>query len=166
MAFSVSNDYLTGRKPVPTPAETDITAVRFSLSLATADLALNTIGNIGILPAGYVPVGIILDSDDLDSNVSPTITWDIGVSNAAVSNGVQGTGVTAISTATADGGAAWTAAASNISQAGGQVQLYSKPISRVTPTAYDRYVVLKATAGAATAAAGEVGLTLLYRAAQ
>src|SRR5574343_690630 len=104
MAFSstTTNDFLTGRKPVVFPAGCEVVAQRFSLPVVTGDLTLNNLGNIGILPAGCVPVGVLFDSDDLDSNASPTIAWSIGVSNASVTNNVQGQTPTAISTATAD----------------------------------------------------------------
>ena len=52
MTFSKSNDQLTGRKPALFPAGCEVVAERFELDLATGDLALNTIGAVGILPAG------------------------------------------------------------------------------------------------------------------
>ena len=164
MPFSAAatNDFLTGRAGIISPSDSGGYAVRYRLPLATADLALNTIGNIGILPAGCVPISIVFDSDDLDSNASPTIAWQIGISNAAVVNNIQGATATAVSTAAADGGAAW-ATGITTSQAGGQAQSYSRALSRVTPTTYDRYIVLQATTAAATAVAGEVGLTITYR---
>lgn len=163
MTFATKNDYITGRKPVPTECEVGMIAVRFAQSVAAGEMTLNALDNIGILPAGCVPVGVIVDSDDLDSNGTPTLAWAFGVSNAAVgSNGTQGTTPTDISTAPADGGAAW-ATSVTTSQAGGQAQFYSKAISRVTPVGHDRYIVAKSTTAAATGAAGELGLTLLYR---
>ena len=89
-ATNTTNDYLTGRKQ-PVSADTFGTcAVRYGLPLATGDLTLNNIGNIGILPAGCVPVGLLVDADDLDGNGTPTLQFAIGVSNAAVANGIQG----------------------------------------------------------------------------
>lgn len=163
MAFANSNDYLTGRKPVVSADSFGTCALRFSLAMVAGDLTLNNVGNIGILPAGCVPVGLLVDSDDLDTNASPTVAFAIGMSNAAVSNNVQGATPTDISTAAADGGAAW-ATAITVGQAGGQVQPLSKALSRVQAVNYDRYIVLKATTAAATGAAGEFGVTLLYRA--
>ena len=164
MTFSVNatNDFLTGRTPTVTPSDSSDNTVRFRLPLQTADLALNTIGNIAILPAGCVPVSILFDSDDLDSNATPTIAWSVGVSNASVVNNIQGVTPTALSTASVDGGAAW-ATSILTSRNSGQDMLTSRALSRVAPTTYDRYVVLQATTAAATAVAGEVGLTLTYR---
>ena len=39
MSFTNSNDYITGRKPAVYPAGCEVVAMRFPLSLATADLA-------------------------------------------------------------------------------------------------------------------------------
>lgn len=166
MAFAATttNDHLTGRTPVPFPAGLETISQRFKLPLATADLALNTVGNIGILPAGCIPMQVIIDSDDLDSNGTPTIAWSIGISNGAVTNNQQSASGTDISTAAADGGAAW-GTGITVSQAGGQVQVFSKALSRVTPVNYDRYIMLKATTAAATAVAGEIGAMIQYRAA-
>lgn len=155
MAFTNSNDYLDGRKPAPTPAGGEVVACRFSLSLVAGDLDLNDIGAVGILPAGCVPVALIYDSDDLDSNGTPTIAASVGILNS---------GGTDLSTAAADGGAVWGSGITT-SQAGGQAQVVSKALSRVTASTSDRKIGVKFTTAAATAAAGELGLTLLYRAA-
>lgn len=152
MAFSNTNDYLTGAKPVPTPTGGDVVATRFSLALKTTDLALNTVGAVGVLPANCLPVAVLLDSDDLDSGTA-----------AAMSVGILDSAGTDISTAAADGGAAW-GASITVAQAGGQAQVLSKAISRVQPSNHDRKVGIKVTTAAGTAVAGEVGITLLYRA--
>lgn len=162
-ATSTTNDYLQGRTPIIAPSDTGDITVRFKLPLAIGDLTLNNLGNFGILPAGCVPVSLIVDSDDLDSNASPTIVWQLGVGNGAVTNNVQSSTTTAISTATADGGAAW-ATGVTVSQAGGQIMPFSKALARIAPTTYDRYLAIQATAAAATAVAGEIGVTLTYRA--
>lgn len=163
MTFATKNDYISGRKAIPTVCAVGLIATRFEQAVAAGEMTLNAIDNIAILPAGCVPVGIIVDSDDLDTNGTPTIQWAFGVSNAAVNaNGQQGATPTDISTATADGGAAWVTGVTT-SQAGGQAQFYSKAMARVSMVGYDRYVVAKATTAAATGAAGTLGLTMLYR---
>lgn len=153
MAFVNSNDYLVGRKPVPTSDGYGVVAVRFAIALAAADLALNAIGAVAILPARCVPVALYYDSDDLDTNASPAVSASVGVLNDAG---------TALSTAAADGGAVWGAAIAT-SQAGGQSAVMSKALSRVAPKDTDRKIGVTFTTAAATAAAGELGLTLLYR---
>lgn len=162
-ATSTTNDYLQGRTPIVAPSDTGDITVRFKLPLVAGDMTLNNIGNFGILPAGCIPVALVIDSDDLDTNASPTIAWQLGVGNGAVTNNIQSSTSTAISTAAADGGAAW-ATGVTVSQAGGQAQAFSKALARVQAVGYDRYLALQATTAAATAAAGEIGITLTYRA--
>lgn len=154
MAFTNSNDYLDGRKPVVFPSGSEVVAVRFPISLVAADLDVSDIGRVGILPAGCVPVGLLVDSDDLDTG-SPAVVLSVGLLNA---------GETDLSTAEADGGAAW-GTGLTVAQAGGQVQVTSKALSRVTPTQTDRMIGLKVTTAPATKAPGVVGVTLLYRTA-
>lgn len=165
MTFATKNDYIAGRKSAQTAAGSGVVvATRFAQAVAAGEMTLNALDNIAILPAGCVPVGLIVDSDDLDTNGTPTIQWAFGVSNAAVnSNGQQGVTPTDISTATADGGAAWATGVTTSQAAVGQAQFYSKAMSRVEPVAYDRYIVAKSTTAAATGAAGTLGLTLLHR---
>lgn len=153
MAFTNSNDFLTGRKPTVTCDCAEVVAVRYALTMATGDLAADTVGVIGLLPGGAVPVSVLVDSDDLDAHATPALVWSIGLANS---------GETDISTAAADGGAAW-GTGLTVSQAGGQVDVLSKAISRVTATTADRKIMLKVTTAAATAAAGVLGVTLLYR---
>lgn len=153
MAFTNSNDYLTGRKPIPTGDDAAVIAVRFAVQLGTSDLTLNNVGAVGKLPAGHVPVAVYVDSDDLDSNATPAIQLAVGILNAAGTD---------LSTAANDGGAAW-GTGITIAQTGGQVNVTSKALSRVAAQSSDRTIALKITAAPATAAAGEVGVTVLYR---
>ena len=149
MAFVNTNDFITGRKPVTTCDGYATAGIRFELNLVAADLDANDIGQIGVLPAGCVPVALLLDSDDLDTGGTPTIVASVGLLNDA------GTDLSSV----------WVAG-STICQTGGQVQLLSKELARVAPDSNkSRAIGLKFTAGAATKAAGTVGLTLLYRAA-
>jgi hypothetical protein len=153
MAFTNSNDYLTGRKPIPTAAGGEVMATRFPIDLVAADLDANDIGAVAVLPAGHLPVALYYDSDDLDTNGTPTIAASVGVLDAAGTD---------LSTAAADGGAVWVSAITT-SQAGGQSAVVSKALSRVSASNVDRKIAIKFTAAAATKAAGQVGLTLLYR---
>lgn len=167
MAFANSNDYLDGRKPVPTSESGHkVLATRFEIQMATGDLDLNDIGVLGILPAGHIPVGALMDADDLDSNGVPALVHSIGIGNLALKDAAGAASAdaanTLISTTTVDGGAAW-GTGITVGQAGGQVQVLSKALSRVQAVSYDRYIVGKVTTAAATAAAGKLGLTLQYR---
>jgi hypothetical protein len=156
MSFTNTNDYITGRKPVPTPAELDVVAVRFTLDLALADLALNTIGQVGILPAGYVPVDVFVDGTDMDTGAGAGV-YQVGIWDGAGAS---------LSTATADGTGAWgdtgTASATAFSKA---IVRTLNNINLVTPTNVDRKIGVKVTTAPSTAAAGTLGVTVLYRAA-
>lgn len=148
MAFTNSNDYITGRKPVPTAAGNEVVATRFEIDLVAADLDLNDAGTVAILPAGHVPVAIIYDSDDLDTNASPTIAASVGLMNSGDTD-LDGT--------------AW-ATGITASQGGTAVQLtLTTAAMRLAASTSDRRVGVKFTAAAATKAAGKIGLTLLYR---
>jgi hypothetical protein len=149
MAFTNSNDYLSGRSPAVFPAGAEVVAVRFPLALVAADLDANDAGSLGILPAGCVPVGLTIDSDDLDTNGTPTLVASVGFINAAdtdLDGAAWATGITACQTGASAPVALSTAA------------------MRMPATQADRRFGIKFTAGAATKAAGQVGLTLMYRA--
>ena len=148
MPFTNTNDLLTGRTPVLTPSGCEVVAQRAAVALVAADLDANDTGSVVILPAGCVPVGVIYDSDDLDTNASPTITAQVGFVNA---------GETDLSTVWVSGITA--------SRDGTAIQLVSTAMLRTAATGADRKVGIKFTAASATKAAGTVGLTLLYEAA-
>lgn len=148
MTFTNSNDVLRGRVPTKQPSGSEVVAQRATVSLVSADLDANDAGSVNILPAGMVPVGIIYDSDDLDTNASPTITAQVGLMNA---------GDTDLDTV-------WV---SNVqaSRDGTAVHLVSTNMIRTAPAQVDRRVGVKFTAASATKAAGVLGITLLMRAA-
>jgi hypothetical protein len=97
MPFSASArasaGFLTGRNPVDTPSNINLAAERFTVDLTTADLALNSIGAVGILPAGAIPMFLEIDATDMDAGATPTLAFSLGVVNDAE---------TAISTAAPD----------------------------------------------------------------
>lgn len=155
MPFANSNDFITGRKPVPTPTGLETLAVRFELALGTADLQLNDVGQIGILPAGCIPVDVHVDGTDMDSGVA-ALVFQVGILN---------TGETDLSTAAADGGANWgstTAAATAFHQ---RLTINGTALATVAKADTDRKLGLKVATAPTTAVAGTVGVTLFYRAA-
>jgi len=155
MAFTNSNDYITGRKPPVFPAGAEVVAVRFTLDVTTGDLALNTIGQIGILPAGCVPVDVLVDATDIDTGAAAVIL-QVGIWDGAGAN---------LSVVTADGGKAWgstTAVNTDFQQ---RITPNGNAMAVVTATQADRKVGVKVTTAPTTPAAGTIGLTLLYRAA-
>ena len=154
MAFTGTNDYITGRNPVPTPAGAEILATRFTLALTTGDLALNTIGQIGILPAGCVPVDMRIDGGDLDSGAGAGV-YQFGIWDGAGAN---------LSVVAADGGGAWGDTSTAVATA------FDKPLTRtlnnmanVVPSQSDRKLGMKVTTAPSTAVAGTIGATLFYK---
>jgi hypothetical protein len=156
MPFTNSNDYITGRKPTLFPAGSELVTVNFELAVPTGDLALNTIGQIGILPAGCVPVEVRVYGSDLDSGAGAGV-YEVGILDAAG---------TAFSSAAADGGASWGNTSTAVATA------FDKSLTRtlnsmstVTATQTDRKLGLKVATAPSTAVAGTIGVALTYRAA-
>lgn len=138
--------------PTPVAAGCEVVVCRAEYKL-TADLALNDIIEMMALPAGHVPVDIIVDTDDLGT----TGTVAVGLANA---------GKTDVDTA-ASGGAAWLAAG-DVATAAAGLRADSAGLRAMSRCAADqaanRPVVIKITADT-TATSGTIGLTLLYRSA-
>ena len=154
MAFTNSNDYITGRKSVPTPMCVENVSVRYTLDLATGDLALNTIGQVGILPAGYVPVEVVVDATDMDSSTAAMVL-QVGIWDGSD---------TALSTATADGGAHWGVTTATNAAFRQYLTPNGRGLATVTASTSDRKLGVKVTAAPTTAVAGTLGVTLTYRA--
>lgn len=148
MGFTNTNDYLTGRKPTVTCDCSELVPVRYELVMVAADLTLNNIGAIGILPAAHVMRELYVDADDLDTNGVPTLTLDVGILNAAG---------TAFDVTFATG--------LTVGQAGGVVQVLSSAMIRAAATQADRKLGVKVSAAAATAADGKLALQAHYVAA-
>lgn len=156
MAFTNTNAFITGSKPIPTGQGQEILATRFTLDLAVADLALNTIGQIGVLPAGHIPVDVIIDGTDMDSGAGAAV-FQVGIWDGAGAN---------LSVATNDGTGAWgdtgVAVATAFTK---RISPLLNNISLVKPIATDRKIGVKVTTAPSTAVAGTLGVTLLYKAA-
>lgn len=163
--FSGTNDYLDRRKPMPTSeSAAEVLACRFTLAMATTDLDNGDIGAIGILPAGHLPVNLLVDGTDMDSGAAALII-QFGLGNLALQDAAGAVSAdaknTLISTVAKDGGAAW--GSTTASNAEFMQTVLGRPMTQVTPTDYDRYIVAKITTPPSTAVAGTLGLTLLYR---
>lgn len=153
MAFTNSNDQITGRKPVPFPAGKEVVAQRFTLSLATGDLALNTIGQIGVLLAGCVPLDVRVDGDDLDSGAGAGV-YQVGIWDGSSAN---------LSSAADDGGGAWgdtgTAVATAFDKA---LTRTLNNMAKVNPTQSDRRIGVKVITAPSTPQAGSLSVTVWY----
>jgi hypothetical protein len=156
MAFTNSNDVIAGRTPVIFPSGIEVVAMRFTLAMAIVDLALNSIGQIGTLPAGCVPVEVRVDGSDMDSGAGAAV-FQVGILDAAG---------TSISSAAADGGGAWGDTGAAVATA------FDKPLTRtlnniasVVKSDSDRKIGVKVTTAPSTAVAGTLGVTVFYKAA-
>ena len=150
----IQSKYAKGILPLPYPTQAGmVVALRFAYTFATAPSA-NDILELAPLPANTKIVDVILDSDDLDTNVSPTITFDVGIMSGAF--GVDDAARTS-DDVIFDG--------TTVAQAGGVVRPTLKTAFRQAAASTDRSIGLKIATAAATFAAGEVGLTVLYVAA-
>lgn len=155
MAFTVTNDVITGRTPVKFPAGGEVVAQRFTLDLATGDLALNTIGQIGILPAGCVPVDVLVDGTDMDSSTAAMVL-QVGVWDGAA---------VALSTVAADGGAHWGVTTATNAAFQQRITFNGNAMAKVTATQTDRRIGVLVATAPTTAVAGTLGVTVLFRAA-
>lgn len=146
---TTTSKYYTGRKPMPTPQGAEVLAATDTFSFATTK-SINDIAVLFPLPPGCVPVDVILATSDGDSGTSLTLSL-----------GILNTGLTAISTLTDDGGAAWIAS-STVGQTGGIARPTSAAITTVAPSTSVRYLgITPLVNGSATALTGTV--TMTYR---
>lgn len=155
MAFTNSNDYISGRLPVPTPAGPEVLSTRFTLSMATADGALNTIGQIGILPAGCIPIDVRVDMTDPDASTAAMVL-QVGIWDGSGSS---------LSTDSADGGAHWGTTTAVTAASSQSLTRNGVAMESVTKSSSDRKLGVKVTTAPTTAQAFTLGVTLLYKAA-
>ena len=135
------------------PAARPCTATR--PGLATGDLALNTIGQIGVLPAGCIPVDVHVDATDVDSGAA-ALVMQVGIWDGAGAN---------LSTAAADGGAHWGVTTAVNTAFDQRLTMNLNAMKTVTATQAERKLGVKVTTAPTTPVAGTLGVTLFYRAA-
>jgi len=155
MAFTGSNDYITGRKPVPFPAGRENVTVRFTLAMATGDLAVNTIGQFGWLPAGCIPVEVRIIADDLDSSTAALVAA-VGIWDGSGAN---------LSTDAADGGGAWGVNVATATAFDLAMTRTLANMAAVQASSSDRRLGVKINTAPTTAVAGNLSIELTYRAA-
>lgn len=151
---AAANDFMTGRKPLRTPQGAEVVAERFTISLAAGDLNANDIGAFAKLPAGCVPVDLIVDGTDMDTSTAAMVLTFGVLTNADA---------TALSTVAADGGGAWGATTAVNAAFTQRITPTGNNMANVTPTQADRLVGCIVTTAPTTIAAGTLGLTMLYR---
>ena len=95
--------------------------------------------DLGPLPANYTVMDVVIDCDDLDTNGTPALAFDVGI--------MSGTPGDTVSARTC--GAEFFSGAT-IAQTGGVARTTLKTAFRVVPTGADRSIGLKVTTAAAT----------------
>ena len=121
--------------------------------VTVAGVAAGDVIEMGVLPAGYVPVDAILASEDLDSNGAPLITLDLGL--------ISGTAGLVDNTRTG-GNEAF--AASAVGQAGGLARPTKAAFALTAPTTADRGIGVTVAAASATLVVGAMlRLTVIAR---
>jgi len=159
MAFLTTNDFVTGRKPAPSPAGAEVLSVRFPLVITTAnlaDLALNAIGQIGELPPGCVPVGdVFFDMTDPDASTA-ALVLQVGIWDGSSAS---------LSTAAADGGAHWGVSQATTAAATQRMTHNGVAMASVQPAQSRRKIGLKVATAPTTAQACTIGVTVFYKAA-
>ena len=167
------------------PPKTSIPGARYDIrkvALLTTDLITTQLVAIGILPAGHRLADAFIESDQLDSNLTTTITVTVGVLNTYLGESAAGTlglkFVAGVAQAAADyssGGQTATDAdpqlvsgqniltASTIVRAGGRVDTFPLAFCAAIgiDTKYDRIIAIQFPAVPATAKAGNITLGLL-----
>lgn len=146
------NAVALGAVQMPTPYDAgSLCAMRCAYRLVGDIAAADTI-ELGYLPADCVPVDIILDTDDLDTGATGTVS--VGLFNAAKTD---------IDTA-ASGGAAWLTAQSIQTATAVRADAAGlRAASRCAPSSVDRPFGIRVVGETAAAAGAVIGVTLLYR---
>jgi hypothetical protein len=149
------SDYAKRVRTMPIAGGAEVVSARMVVPLP-ATYAVNDILEFGELPEDHVPVDFVLDAADIDTNGVPTVILAASLLNAAKTD---------LSAGADDGGANWLTA-SAIGQAGGMARptVRAMWLTNPLPTT-KRMLGAKITTGAATAAAGDVAMTIKYRAA-
>lgn len=153
MPFVNSNDQITGRRPPRVPAGVDIVHVRFALPMLSSDMALNQIGQIGVLPGGCIPIDVRIGGSDPDASTA-ALVMQVGIWD-----GVAAT----LSTAAADGGAHWGVSAAVTADFDQALIRNGRAMMLVTPTDADRRIGVRITTAPTTFQAWTMVLDLWYR---
>lgn len=160
MATTKKSQHVLGKVPTPTPIAKETVTVYESMAIAVADEDLADVWQFFVLPAGCLPVGYTIGVTDMDTNGSPVMTVHFGLLNS---------GETAISTAAADGGAAWITSLATSGTAAITSHTASKAaydiLKSVAVSTVDRIVACVVAVIPGTAATGTATVELSYKSA-
>lgn len=138
---------------IPTPygdCAYDLVVNEAFIDLTAAQLALNNIFDVAILPAGHKVVDMVLIPDDLDTNGTPTIALDVGILTGTQGDDVSNTRVCGSEYFAADVSA----------RTGTPSRMSARSAFLVQPVEFDRSIGVKIQAAPATAAAGRIRLQI------
>lgn len=145
MAALYSNA-ITRNKPAPTADSNTTITVREEYDILAA-LVINDTIDLVKIPVGYVPVDVILDTDDLDTGAAAVIL-SVGLRKA---NGITDAPACFIVDST-------------VGQAGGVARAAVKEGFRLAAATVERNVYVTVTTGPTTSAtSGKIGVTVSYR---
>lgn len=147
----IQSKFAKGNVGFPFPAFAGhVVAKRFDHAFSSAP-AVNDILELAALPAGARVVDMVLESDDLDSNGTPLVSFDVGIMSGNWGDESQSRTV----------GAEFFSA-DTVARAGGVSRPTLRTAFRTAPASNDRSIGLKIAAAAATFQAGTVALTVSY----
>ena len=146
-----STNLISTRVPPVAPAQAGIVHCAYGeTDNISAALAADDIIKLAVLPARCLPVDLIVDSDDLDSNATPTLVMSAGILNSAGDD---------LETELLISG-------SDVGQAGGIARMDSGLAYTNVVSDSDRTVAIKVGTGAATANTGKIRACFMYRAVE
>lgn len=149
MATRVSK-FSDGTLPVITgDCAGDVVVADYFYDITAAQIVLNDIIDIGILPAYHTVSDAILCPDDLDTNGTPLISLDVGIMSGTPGDS------TSVRTCGAE-----IYSGSTSARTGAVDRASLKSAFTILPTEADRSIGVKIAAAAATAAAGRIRLRL------
>jgi len=151
--YRMSSQVAAQNPPITASGAKDLVVAQATFALSGA-LGVNNVIEMLVLPAGHKLVDAILDTTDLDTGGSPTITLNVGTmagtpfdptfaSRAVTANIISAT---------------------NVGQTGGVARAAVTGFSNIAAMNEDRSIGVSVQAGPATGATtGTVALTLMYR---
>jgi hypothetical protein len=152
----IQSEYAKGKLPTPISTGADVICLDYQCAVpASGDgTVVGDLIEMGVLPAGHIPLDVIYSATDLDT----------GAAAHAMSFGILLADKTDLSTAAADGGAAWLTGII-VGQAGTLARQTGIVTDSVAASAAPRSLAYKVTTASATKAAGTVRVKVLCRAA-
>lgn len=150
---NIQSDYAKGIKSTMyPPGKGYVSSHRYYYDVPAAGHSAGDIVELAPIPPDCTITDIIIDSDDLDSNGTPTIAFDVGVMSGQW--GEEGTRTCGAEFFSGD----------NVGQAGGVSRPSLASAYKVAGQATPRSIGVKWATAAATAAAGQIGLTVFVAA--